>query len=350
MNSPEFWMLRCLELASLGAGNVSPNPMVGAILVHNNQIIGEGWHQKIGSAHAEVNAINSVLKRELIPEATLYVNLEPCAHIGKTPPCANLIIMHKIPKVVVGMLDPNPLVAGKGIALLRAAGIEVELDVLNEQCLNLNKRFIHFYTTNKPYVILKWAQTRNGFISPDAKKMSAEKFEEERHITGMLVQKLVHKWRTQEDAIMVATNTALTDNPALNNRAWEGRAPARIVLDQHLRLPITLKLFDQSQKTFIANGVKDEINGNNVFLKLNFKEDWFKQLLDLLLKYNIQSIVVEGGATLLNHLIANNYWNEAIVFYSPKNISDGIKAPTISGKIIQQDNIDVIQMTQYRNL
>ena len=180
--------------------------------------------------------------------------------------------------------------------------------------------------------------------------MSAEKFEEERHITGMLVQKLVHKWRTQEDAIMVATNTALTDNPALNNRAWEGRAPARIVLDQHLRLPNTLKLFDQSQKTFIANRIKDEIDGNNVFLKLNFKEDWFKQLLDLLFEHNLQSIVVEGGATLLNHLIANNYWNEAIVFYSPKNISNGIEAPTISGKIIQQDNIDVIQMTQYLNL
>lgn len=350
MNATEFWMLRCMELARLGAGQVAPNPMVGAVLVHNNQIIGEGWHQKIGSAHAEVNAINSVKQKELIPAATLYVNLEPCAHTGKTPPCANLIISHSIKKVVVGMLDPNPLVAGTGIALLRAAGIEVELNVLNEQCLDFNKRFIHFYTHNKPYVILKWAQTRNGFISPDANKMSAEKFEEERHITGMLVQKLVHKWRTQEDAIMVATNTALTDNPALNNRAFEGRAPARIVLDQHLRLPGSLKLFDQSQKTFIANAIKEEVDGNNTFLKLNFKEDWFKQLLDLLVKHNKQSIVVEGGATLLNHLILHNLWNEAIVFYSPKNISNGIKAPIIFGKIIQQDNLDNIQMTQYRNL
>lgn len=350
MDSPEFWMLRCLELARLGAGYVSPNPMVGAVLVYEGRIIGEGWHQKYGEPHAEVNAINAVTKTELIEKATLYVNLEPCAHTGKTPPCANLIISSKIKKVVVGMLDPNPLVAGKGIALLQNAGVEVELNVLLEQCVDLNKRFIHYHTFNKPYVILKWAQTRNGFISPDANKMSAKMFEEERHITGRMVQKLVHKWRTQEDAIMVATNTALTDNPALNTRAWEGREPARIVLDQHLRLPLSLKLFDQSQKTFIANGLKEEVDGNNVFLKLDFTNDWFSQLLDLLHIQNIQSIVVEGGATLLNHLIANKNWNEAIVFYSPKNISNGIKAPYISGKIIQQAELDTIQMTQYQNL
>ncbi|MCF8255320.1 MAG: bifunctional diaminohydroxyphosphoribosylaminopyrimidine deaminase/5-amino-6-(5-phosphoribosylamino)uracil reductase RibD [Bacteroidia bacterium] len=345
----EIWMHRCFELARLGAGNVAPNPMVGSVLVYDNKIIGEGWHQKFGSNHAEVNAINSVKNPDLLPLSTLYVNLEPCAHFGKTPPCANLIIEKKIKKVVIACLDPNPLVAGKGVELLKAAGVEVEIGVLEKEGIELNKRFLTSIEKNRPYVILKWAQTFNGYLSPDARKMSPEQFEEERHITGFLVQKLVHKWRTQEDAIMVATNTALTDNPALNNRAWEGRAPARIVLDQHLRLPKTLKLLDQSQRTFVLNASKNEADGNTEYIQLDFSGNWFKQMLDELHIRKIQSIVVEGGAQLLNTIIENNLWDEAIVFYAPKSISNGIKAPYISGKINQVETIDQMKMTQYIN-
>ncbi len=349
MNAAEIWMNRCLELARLGAGKVAPNPMVGALLVHNGKVIGEGWHQAFGLAHAEVNAINNVKDKSLLKEATLYVNLEPCAHFGKTPPCANLIIEHKIPQVVIGMRDPNPLVAGKGIELLQAAGIAITEGILEHACLALNKRFLCYMQHKRPFVILKWAQTHNGFLSPDSSKMSAAQFEEERHITGFLVQKLVHKWRTQEDAIMVATNTALSDNPALNARAWEGDAPIRVVLDQHLRLPQTLKIYDQSQKTFIVNGLKEDANGNTFFLKVDFSKNWFEQLLEKLYAQQIQSLIVEGGGQLLRHIIAQNAWDEAIVFYAPKSISNGIAAPAIAGFVQQKLQLDEMQMIQYIN-
>ncbi|OYU95130.1 MAG: riboflavin biosynthesis protein RibD [Bacteroidetes bacterium B1(2017)] len=350
MNVHLKYMRRCLELARLGAGTVSPNPMVGSVIVLDDKIIGEGWHKQYGQAHAEVNAIESVKDIALLSRSTIYVNLEPCAHFGKTPPCAQLIIKSKIKRVVVGMLDPNPLVAGKGIELLREAGVEVICPVLELECANLNKRFLCYIKNKRPYVILKWAQTANGYLSPDANKMSAEQFEQERHITGFLIQKLVHKWRTQEDAIMVATNTALTDNPALNARAWEGRAPARILLDQHLRLPKTLKLFDNSQVTFVINGIQEKLDGQTVYVKVDFAGNWFEEMLNRLYEYKIQSIVIEGGATFLNFLIDENLWDEAIVFYAPKNISDGIKAPAISGKIIQTETVDQMNLIQYQNV
>lgn len=342
-------MQRCLDLAFLGAGSVAPNPMVGCVIVYEGKILGEGLHQKYGEAHAEVNAISSVKPHDmsLLSQSTLFVNLEPCAHFGKTPPCANLIIAHHIKRVVIGMLDPNPLVAGKGADLLREAGVEVTVGVLKESCEDLNKRFIKNITQQKPYVILKWAQTANGYLSPDASKISAEQFEQQRHITGKWVQKLVHKWRTKEDAIMVATNTALTDNPALNNRAWEGRSPARIVLDKNLRLPKHLKLFDNSQTTFVLNEIKDGREGNTFYLQLDFKSDWFSQALSRLHAFNIGSIVVEGGSQLLHFLIDNNLWDEAIVFYSKSHLTDGIAAPSIKGRIIQSCDLEQVQMIQY---
>jgi len=342
-------MQRCLDLARLGAGNVAPNPMVGAVIVYQNQIIGEGWHQKLGQAHAEVNAFSAVSEanKHLLKQATLYVNLEPCSHFGKTPPCADLIISSGIAKVVVGMLDPNPLVAGSGIEKLEQAGIEVVCGVLQEECLALNKRFIKGITQHKPYVILKWAQSSNGYLSPDATKLSAAEFEQQRHITGKWVQKLVHKWRTQEDAIMVATNTALTDNPALNNRAWEGRSPARIVLDKSLRLPNTLKLFDGSQKTFVLNALQNSSTDNLIYLKLNFDGDWFTEALEKLYAQGIYSIVVEGGAQLLTHLIENNLWDEAIVFYSKSHLPNGIKAPQITGSLVFQEALGQVSLFQY---
>ncbi|MDP1727737.1 MAG: bifunctional diaminohydroxyphosphoribosylaminopyrimidine deaminase/5-amino-6-(5-phosphoribosylamino)uracil reductase RibD [Bacteroidota bacterium] len=351
MNSAhEIYIKRCIEIGRLGAGAVAPNPLVGSVIVYKNKIIGEGWHQKFGEAHAEVNAISAVSSTELLQEATLYVNLEPCCHQGKTPPCTDLIIAHKLKRVVVGMTDPNPLVSGKGIERLRAAGIEVITGVLEDACRELNKRFITYILKHRPYIILKWAQTLNGFIAPDATKMSAEQFEKERHITGKVIQKLVHKWRTQEAAIMVGTNTAMFDNPALNAREWIGNLPLRIVLDRGIRLPNHLKVFDKTQATWIVNEVEDRVEENLNYIKVNFKEDWFNQLLNLLYAHKIQSLIIEGGTQLLNHVIKNKKWDEAIVFYASAAITDGIKAPATGGKIIQQLSIDQVKMIQYQKV
>lgn len=349
MRNHELYMNRCLELALLGSGYVSPNPLVGAVVVYEDKIIGEGWHQKIGSAHAEVNAINDVKDKHLLPLSTLYVNLEPCAHTGKTPPCAQLIIESKIPKVVVAISDPNPLVAGKGIQLLKEAGVEVIFGILEKEATDLNKRFLCGIQKKRPYVILKWAQTQNGFLSPDASQMSKEQFEEERHITGLVVQKLVHKWRTQEDAIMVGTQTAITDNPALNARAWKGRAPVRIVLDRQLRLPSILKILDGTQVTYILNASKNEQQGNNHFIQVDFEANWFLQALEILHKQGIQSIVVEGGSKLLHHILAIQLWDEAQVFYSPKHISTGVPAPRISGQLHDTFDLDGMCLNLYLN-
>jgi diaminohydroxyphosphoribosylaminopyrimidine deaminase/5-amino-6-(5-phosphoribosylamino)uracil reductase len=348
MTDDKVWMNRCLELARLGEGLVAPNPLVGSVVVYDGRIIGEGWHRKFGGNHAEVNAIESVKNKSLLAHSILYVNLEPCSHFGKTPPCANLLIKYKIPKVVIGMVDPNPQVAGKGVELLRNAGVEVVLDVLNEEAVLLNKRFIKYYLQKKPYVVLKWAQTQNGMLSPDAKKMSKQDFERERHITGFLVQKLVHKWRTVEDAIMVGTNTALTDNPALDARAWVGKNPVRVIIDNNLRLPRDLKIFSQNQRTLIFNSTKNEVFENLQFVKIDFLGNWFSELLSCLYEMKIQSLIIEGGSQLLHSILEGDLWDEAIVFYSPKHISKGIQAPSIYGKIIQQQEFDGVQMTQYK--
>ncbi len=351
MNSAhEIYIKRCIELARQGAGKVAPNPMVGSVIVYQNKIIGEGWHQKFGEAHAEVNAIAAVVSPELLKEATLYVNLEPCCHQGKTPPCANLIIAHKLKRVVIGMEDPNPLVSGKGIAKLRDAGIEVITGVLEDVCRDLNRRFITYILKHRPYIILKWAQTLNGFIAPDASKMSAEQFEKERHITGRVVQKLVHKWRTQEAAIMVGTNTAMSDNSALNAREWMGNLPLRIVLDKSLRLPNFLKIFDKTQATWIVNEIEERVDGNLKYVQVNFDKDWFNQLLNQLYAQKIQSLIIEGGTQLLNHIIENKMWDEAIVFYASAPITDGIMAPSVGGKIIQQLSLDHVNMTQFQSV
>lgn len=337
-------MQRCIELAQLGAGGVSPNPLVGCIIVYNNQIIGEGWHQQFGEAHAEVNAIDSVKDKSLLKEATLYVNLEPCNHFGKTPPCADLIIKHQLKQVLVGMVDPYEKVAGNGIKKLQEAGIEVTVGLLENECKFLNRRFIKFITQQKPYIILKWAQTWNGYIAPDATKLSAEDFENQRHITDRIVQKLVHKWRTQEDAIMVATNTALFDNPALNAREWPGRNPVRVLLDKNLRLPADLKLFDSSTPTIVFTEKQKESSKNLTFIQLDFSKNWLAEMLTELYNLNIQSLIIEGGAQFLNAIIDNRMWDEAIVFSSPKTITNGIKAPLIDGHKIQQEDIDGITM------
>ncbi len=315
-------MLRALELAERGRSTVSPNPMVGCVIVHNDTIIGEGFHRNYGDAHAEVNAINSVKDTHLLAESTLYVTLEPCSHFGKTPPCANLIVDKGIPKVVVCNKDPNPLVAGKGIAILRNAGIEVIEGLLEERGLELNKRFFTYHAQKRPYIILKWAQTGDGFI--------ARENYDSKWISDELSRTLSHKWRSEEDAIMVGTNTALHDNPSLANRDWSGDSPIRLLIDRSLKVPSDSKLFDQSQTTICYNSVKDESHEYNQYVKIDFSQDIISQILQDLYKRKIQSVIVEGGSTLLNSFIHQNLWDEARVFVShTQTFGKGIAAPLL---------------------
>jgi diaminohydroxyphosphoribosylaminopyrimidine deaminase/5-amino-6-(5-phosphoribosylamino)uracil reductase len=318
-------MHRALELASKGLGRVAPNPMVGCVIVHNNQIIAEGYHEQYGSAHAEPNAIKQV-SDELLTESTLYVTLEPCSHFGKTPPCADLIISKRIKKVVVGNLDTNPLVSGKGIQKLKDTGVEVEYGVLDKECRALNKRFFTFHEKKRPYVILKWAQTADAFISswplPDIK--------EDNWITGKQSKELVHQWRAQEQAILIGYNTLINDNPFLTTRLTEGKSPIRLVLSRTIDLPTDLNIFNQDAKTVIFNPVKDDIKNNVEFVKI----DWNKkaqEVLDYCFKNNISSIIVEGGTNTIYNFMNINAWDEAHVFVNPtKKFEHGISAPEIN--------------------
>ncbi len=345
----KIWMQRCLELAAMGSGKVAPNPLVGSVLVVDDKIIGEGYHQAYGKAHAEVNAIAAVSDASQLKKATLYVNLEPCAHTGKTPPCADLIIASGIPKVVVAHLDPFEQVAGKGIEKMRAAGIEVQIGLLEQEAKWLNRRFLHFVTKQKPYIILKWAQTMSGYIAPYAHQMSKEEFEEKRHITGLLVQKQVHKWRTEEGAILVGSNTVQTDNPALNARAWIGKNPLRIVVDRNLKLANEFKVFDQQIPTWIVNSVKAESHLNLEYVYFNPNENWLEVLSQKLYQAGIQSLIIEGGASILNHVITCGLWQEAQVFYTPKHFNDGILAPAISGTQVETFELDQSIFKRYIN-
>ncbi len=327
----EKYMHRCLELAALGLGTVSPNPMVGAVVVLDDKIIGEGYHQKYGEAHAEVNAINQVVSRfpnsdELLKQATIYVSLEPCAHYGKTPPCADLIIKHQILNVVIGCRDPFAQVDGKGIEKLNAAGINVIVGVLETECQRLNRLFFTRVKKHRPYVILKWAQTADGFFAPEDSTQY--------WITGTEARKLVHQWRTEEDAILVGKNTAAIDNPQLNVRYAQGKAPKRVVIDRRLELRGDLNLFDQSVETFIFNEVKTDVDGKNKYIALEDFERYVPQyILFQLYLQDIQSIIIEGGAKTLNSFIEAGLWDEARIFTSEKELKQGIKAPAINGRI-----------------
>jgi diaminohydroxyphosphoribosylaminopyrimidine deaminase/5-amino-6-(5-phosphoribosylamino)uracil reductase len=345
----KIFMQRCLELAALGNGKVAPNPLVGAVLVVDNKIIAEGYHQNFGGAHAEVNAINAVAGQSLLSKATLYVNLEPCAHFGKTPPCADLVINSGIRKVVVAQVDPFEKVAGNGIAKMQAAGIEVHVGLMEAEAKWLNRRFIHFVTHKKPYVILKWAQTMSGYIAPYAHQMSKEEFEEKRHITGLLVQKQVHKWRTEESAILVGRNTVVTDNPALNARAWLGKNPLRIVVDRMLKLDHSYKVFDGQTPTWIVNSVKAESLPNLEYVYFEPTENWTDVLLNKMFQEGHQSLIIEGGRSILNHVIASNLWQEAQVFYTPKHFKDGVSAPHISGHLAETFELDQSIFKRYIN-
>lgn len=333
-------MQRCLELAELGRANVAPNPMVGAVLVFEDRIIGEGYHQQYGKAHAEVNCIASVAQadQDLISKSTMYVSLEPCAHFGKTPPCTDLIIKHQIPKVVVGSRDPFKEVDGKGIEKMKAASIEVEVGILENECRDLNKRFFTFHTKQRPYIILKWVQTADQQIAAGKKERLL--------ISNEYSNRMVHKWRSEEAAILIGTNTALLDNPELTTRLWPGHSPVRLVLDMNLRLPVNLKVFNKKVPTVIFNLIREDKEDNLQYYRLNKDENIIHQLMGTLYKLNIQSVLVEGGARLLQSFIDEGVWDEARVITNQqlklngegKN-NDGLAAPslknTIQGEVVK---------------
>lgn len=336
MTIHETYMQRCIQLAKFGAGFVAPNPMVGAVLVHEDIIIGEGYHMQYGKAHAEVNCIKSVAEenRQKISNSTLYVSLEPCAHFGKTPPCANLIIDYKIPKVVIGCRDSFKQVNGKGIELLQAAGIEVIVDVLKDECIALNKRFFHFHNQQQPYIILKFAQTSDCFIGKANPNPSKDGELKRLLISNSFTNKLVHQWRSEEAAILVGTNTALHDNPSLTNRLWTGKNPIRLVIDKQLKLPATLHLFDQQVKTVVFNELKNGVNHQVEFVQLHKHSSVIQQILDYCYQQDLQSILVEGGAQLLQSFINENLWNEArIITNENLFIQTGVAAPKLLGKL-----------------
>lgn len=330
MRTDELYMFRALELAKLGKGHVSPNPMVGCVIVHDNRIIGEGWHKKYGQAHAEVNAIHSVSEKALLGQSTLYVNLEPCSHFGKTPPCADLLVEHKIKKVVVANVDPNPQVNGSGIEKLLAKGIEVSIGVLEKEGKELNKRFFTSIEEKRPYVILKWAQTADGFI---AKKNNDSKW-----ISSDLSRQLVHQWRSEEDAVLVGTRTAQHDNPMLNIREWTGRNPQRIVLDRFLRLNEKLNLFDRRQPTLCYNVLKHEEHKNLALIRVG-EENFIESVLHDLFQREIRSVIVEGGTFTIDMFLNSGLWDEARVFHSPKVFGEGITAPRLKPQAVQSMNI-----------
>ena len=328
-------MLRCIELAKNGHGNVAPNPMVGCVIVHKDTIIGEGYHVRCGEAHAEVNAIHAVENKELLKEATLYVNLEPCSHHGKTPPCADLIIKNKIPRVVIGNEDTNPEVGGEGVEKLRKAGIDVKTGILEDRCWQLNRRFFTFHEKKRPYIILKWAQSVNGFM--DNKRRNKD--QSALQISGKEAKMLVHQWRSEEAAIMVGTNTALMDNPRLTVREVEGENPLRIVLDKDLRLPLSLFLFDGTVPTVVFTQQHKEKKENLDFVQIDFSVDVLPQVLSELYQRDVQSVFVEGGSQLLQSLLEEELWDEARVFQSPKIIQDGVSAPDIPGGTVCMDRV-----------
>lgn len=336
MSNNETYMKRCLDLAVKGLGKVAPNPMVGCVIVYDGEIIGEGYHEQYGQAHAEVNAINAVKDKELLKKSSLYVNLEPCSHFGKTPPCADLIVEYKIPYVVIGSIDTNSLVSGKGIEKLAKAGIDVKIGVLEDECKKLNKRFFTYHEKKRPYIILKWAQTADGFI--DAKR-NEENTSKPIQISNSDSKKLLHLWRSQEQAIIIGTNTALLDNPQLTVREVKGKNPLRITIDKWLRIPKQFNLFDKSTPTLIFTSMNEPAQTNLEFVKIDFEKPIIPQVLDELYKRNIQSLMVEGGELLLKSFIDEGLWDSARVFISDKELGKGVAAPVMNQKPVIKENI-----------
>ena len=341
------YMQRCLDLAKNGLGTTYPNPLVGSVVVHNGKIIGEGWHRKAGEPHAEVNAINAVKDKNLLSKSTLYVNLEPCSHYGKTPPCSLLIVQMKIPNVVIGTIDHNNKVHGKGIEFLKNNGCKVTVGVLEEECDHLNKRFFTFHKKKRPYIILKWAQTKDGFIFPEIESQSENK---PIWISNNYSQQLVHKWRTEEQSILVGTNTVLQDNPKLNARIYFGRSPVRITLDKDLKVDSDFNFYNNKIETIIFIDEKTKVfNEKEFYVRINFSGNVIKQILDTLYKREIQSLIVEGGTKTLQSFIDMDLWDEARVFVGVSTFEKGIKAPVFQGEKTEELQIATDKLIMYSN-
>jgi diaminohydroxyphosphoribosylaminopyrimidine deaminase/5-amino-6-(5-phosphoribosylamino)uracil reductase len=333
-------MRRALDLAKLGIGSVSPNPVVGCVLVAEDRIIGEGFHQKYGENHAEVNAIESVKDKALIKAATAYVTLEPCSHHGKTPPCASRLISEGIRNVVIASLDPNPLVSGKGVSLLKKSGIHVSVGLLAENYEHINRRFFTFHRKKRPYIILKWAETADGYL---ARTDYSSKW-----ISNARSRQWVHKWRSEEDAVMVGYNTAFHDNPMLNVRSWNGRNPVRIFMDRDLSLPDSHHLKNGDQRTICITSTKEGKDTKIEYLQIaNFEDTQgiFKEIYNR----NIQSIIVEGGRKTLQSIIKEGIWDEARIFRSSNSFGDGIKAPMLAGELFETRDVGTDRLSIYTN-
>lgn len=346
MKTHETYLNRCIELAQNGLGTTYPNPLVGSVIVHNNQIIGEGWHRKAGEPHAEVHAIRSVVDKSLLSKATLYVSLEPCSHFGKTPPCADLIVQMGIPKVVIGTVDPNIQVAGKGIEHLNNSGIEVLVGVLQKECIELNKRFFTFHNKKRPYIILKWAETADGFIAPLETTERAPVW-----ITNKRSRQLVHKWRSEEQAILIGTETAIKDNPKLDTRDWHGQNPTRILIDREGRIPASSHLLDNSIPTLIFTEKTNlESKKNLIFKTIDFNQNIAPQIINALYEHKIQSVIIEGGAKTIQSFIDENLWDEARIFIGASNFEQGIKAPLLNKENASwTTTLDNDQLLMFRN-
>lgn len=320
-NRDEQFMERCLVLAEKALGGAQPNPLVGAVLVVDDKIIAEGYHSEFGGPHAEPEVIKLVKDPALLRRATLYVNLEPCSHHGKTGPCTDLIIQSGIPKIVAAMKDPNPLVAGSGFAKLRAAGVEVSVGTLAGKAAFVNRRFLTAQVLKRPYVILKWAESRDGFIAPDPPARL--------WLSGREARRIVHLWRTQESAVLVGTNTALIDDPALTARDVSGRNPTRIVIDRVLKLPRTLKIFNGESRTIVINEQLDREEGVVLLRKVNWGSDFLDQILKVILSTGLDSVIIEGGPKTLKLFLERNLWEEARIIVTGKKIGAGIPAPLL---------------------
>ncbi len=347
MKIHEKYIKRCLELAKNGLTMARPNPSVGCVIVHKDSIIGEGFTSTYGGPHAEVNAIAAVKESSMLKKATLYVSLEPCNHFGKTPPCTQLIIESGIKKVVIGCVDPNKKVSGKGIQKLKENGCTVTVGVLERECLDSHRRFFTYQTKKRPFIILKWAESKDGFIDVERKVNSGE-IAQPNWITNTYSRQLVHKWRSEEAAILVGTNTAINDNPSLTVRDWKGPNPVRIVMDRALRVPKSHAIYNKESKTIVLTSFPATAAGLTNFEQLNFSENVAEQIVELLYRHQLISVIIEGGAQTLQTFIDAGLWDEARIFKGAVIFSEGIPAPKIVGEhfaecTIGQDHLTFIK-------
>ncbi|UOB17690.1 bifunctional diaminohydroxyphosphoribosylaminopyrimidine deaminase/5-amino-6-(5-phosphoribosylamino)uracil reductase RibD [Abyssalbus ytuae] len=344
MNLHEKYILRCIQLAKNALGTSFPNPRVGCVIVHNGKIIAEGYTSAYGDNHAEVNAINAVKDKSVLQNSTLYVTLEPCSHYGKTPPCSDLIVKHKIPNVVIGTLDINDKVSGRGVKKLKESGCNVIVGILEYECKEHHKHFLIYQREKRPYVILKWAQSKDGYISPSDKKEKKPVW-----ITNQYSRLMTHKWRSEEQAILVGTTTVFDDNPKLNTRDWHGKSPVRIIIDRKLKIPKDSAVFNNSAKTIVICDHNENKNIRNhiAIERIDFTKNIAHQICKVIFKHELMSVIIEGGTKTLQTFIDENLWDEARVFKGNTVLNNGTKAPVISGKVFNTFSILSDTLTIY---